>query len=100
MRLAAALVLGAGLLAFVALAALVGPLVWPVDPIAGDLAATFAPPLAGGHPLGTDQLGRDLLARILAGTRLPLAVIWAAGMTSGVLGPLLAVAPGFFGGGL
>jgi peptide/nickel transport system permease protein len=100
MKTPADLALGAGLLALVALAALVGPLVWPVDPIAGDLAATFAPPLAGGHPLGTDQLGRDLLARILAGTRLSLAVILVAGMISAVLGTLLGLVAGYFGGWL
>jgi peptide/nickel transport system permease protein len=100
MRLTADFALGAGLLTMVAIAALIGPLAWPVDPIEGDLAATFAPPLTAGHPLGTDQLGRDLLARILAGTRLSLAVVLVAGMISAVLGTLLGLVAGYFGGWL
>jgi peptide/nickel transport system permease protein len=98
MKLPADLVLGGGLLAAVVLAAALGPLVWPVDPVEGNLAATYVPPLEGGHPLGTDQLGRDLLARLLAGTRLSLAVVLAAGAISAVLGTLLGLIAGHAGG--
>ncbi len=98
MRLTADFSLGAGALAAIVAACLIGPALWPVDPIVGDLGATFVPPLHGGHPLGTDQLGRDLLARILAGTRLSLAVVLSAGMISALLGTLLGLLAGYFGG--
>jgi peptide/nickel transport system permease protein len=95
-------VIGGGLLLLVLLGALVGPSLWPLDPILGDLGATFKPPMtvAGGqiHPLGTDQLGRDLLVRILEGTRLSLAIVLVAGVISAVLGTLLGLVAGYFGG--
>ncbi len=89
------------LLAVLALAAF-GPLLWPPDPITADITATFKPPMtvvAGTlHPLGTDQLGRDLLARIIAGTRLSLVIVLLAGTIAVILGTLLGLVSGFFGG--
>src|ERR671919_707986 len=66
------------IVAFVA-AAVVAPLVSPADPYAQSLRNRFKPPVweEGGtstHPLGTDRLGRDMLARILYGARVSLAV--------------------------
>jgi len=65
------------LLAFLALALIV-PVLWTVDPAAQDLSGRLAAPvgLGGGwgHPLGTDGLGRDLLARIAVGARQIAAV--------------------------
>ncbi|MCC7464385.1 MAG: ABC transporter permease [Gammaproteobacteria bacterium] len=96
------LLIGAGLLALVVFAAIIGPWAWPRDPIEGDLLATMLPPLdaAGGKlfPLGSDQLGRDLLARILAGTRLSLGVVLVAAAISVVLGTFLGMVAGYFGG--
>lgn len=96
------LAIGGGLLLIVLIGALVGPSLWPLDPIAGDLTATFRPPMAVAagqiHPLGTDQLGRDLLVRILEGTRLSLAIVLLAGVISAVLGTLLGLVAGYFGG--
>jgi peptide/nickel transport system permease protein len=96
------LAIGGGLLLVVLLGALLGPSLWPLDPIQGDLLATFKPPMTvvGGqvHPLGTDQLGRDLLVRILEGTRLSLAIVLVAGAISAVLGTLLGLVAGYFGG--
>jgi peptide/nickel transport system permease protein len=96
------LAIGGGLLVVVLLGALLGPSLWPLDPIQGDLLATFKPPMTvvGGqiHPLGTDQLGRDLLVRILEGTRLSLAIVLVAGAISAVLGTLLGLVAGYFGG--
>ncbi len=91
-----ACLLGAALLAFA------GPLLWRADPIVGSLLATFQPPgaLAAGawHPLGTDQIGRDLLARIIAGTRLSLGIVLLAGAIGSVLGTALGIVAGYFGG--
>jgi peptide/nickel transport system permease protein len=94
---AADIICGGTLLAAVALLALFGPLWWSVDPINGSLLATFQPPGAG-HPLGTDQIGRDLLARIIEGTRISLGVVLAAGLIGSVLGTAVGVAAGYFGG--
>ena len=58
--------LGLACLALLAFAALLGPLLWPVDPLAQNLRAFLQPP-SMAHPLGTDHLGRDVLARVLSG---------------------------------
>jgi peptide/nickel transport system permease protein len=101
-RIPVDLLVGGGLLVAVVAAALVGPLLWPVDPIVGNLAATMKPPgsvVAGvWYPLGTDQLGRDLLARILAGARLSLAIVTVAGLISVTLGTLAGLIAGYFRG--
>src|SRR5919197_3841553 len=51
------------------LAAIFGPIAAPEDPARQDLLATFEPPFSHGHLLGTDQLGRDVLSRLLEGIR-------------------------------
>ena len=63
---------GAAVLLLLALAGAVAPLLVP-DPYATDLAARLAAPHAG-HALGQDSLGRDVLARVLHGARISLAV--------------------------
>lgn len=79
-------------------------LAWPADPMRGVLTATFQPPFSstGGqfHPLGTDQLGRDLLARIGLGTVISMQIVLAAAMISVVLGTVLGMIAGYFGGWL
>jgi peptide/nickel transport system permease protein len=96
--------LGGGLLVAVLALALVGPLVWHADPLGGSLLATFQPPGTdtGGsfYPLGTDAVGRDLLARIIEGARISLAIVLVAGLIGSVLGTALGVIAGFFGGGV
>ena len=62
----------AALVAAIVLAALLGPVLWTADPLLTDLPVRFAG-LGAAHPLGTDQFGRDLLARVLQGARLSLA---------------------------
>jgi peptide/nickel transport system permease protein len=78
-------------------AALVGPGVIPKDPLEPDLQRTFLPP-GGGHPLGTDQLGRDLLARVVAGARVSLVSGLAALAVSLVLGVPAGLIAGYSGG--
>lgn len=96
-RVNASLLLGAGLVGVVGAAALVS-LVWlPADPNAGDLLARLKPP-GGGHVLGTDTFGRDLLARVMVGARSALAVgLVAVGVGLG-LGLPLGLLAGFYGG--
>lgn len=80
------------------LAAAFGPTLYPVDPF--DIAgAPFTPP--GGDPfLGTDYLGRDILAGLLHGSRATLAVGAVAALLTLVIGIAVGAAAGFFGGGV
>ena len=93
--------LGALILLAAALAALFGPAL-AADPFQQDLLHRLTPPawMGGGldHPFGTDQLGRDYLARLLYGARISLLIGTAAAMTSGLIGITLGLLGGFFGG--
>ena len=89
---------GLALVAILAVAALVGPALVPADPAAQDLTGRLAPPVwAGGdwgRPLGTDHLGRDLLARMVVGARVSLLVGVAATLVAGALGVALGLLAG------
>lgn len=65
---------------------------------AQDLSRRRLPPLSEGHLLGTDQLGRDLLSRILHGGQVSLSVGVLAVLVSGLIGIAAGAAAGFFGG--
>ncbi|MBN8892417.1 MAG: peptide ABC transporter permease [Rhodospirillales bacterium 70-18] len=86
--------LALGLLLFCALAA---PLLAPGDPLAGSADALLAP-LSPGHPLGTDDLGRDLLALLIHGSRVSLAVGLASSVCSLAIGVLAGAVAGWLGG--
>lgn len=76
-------------------AVFLGPLVWDLDPKYIDIRArSQGPSLA--HPLGTDQLGRDMLARLIAGGRITIAVGLTAMALSILLGTLVGVLAGYF----
>ncbi|GAA4311717.1 hypothetical protein GCM10023086_31960 [Streptomyces venetus] len=68
------------------------------DANAQDLSERRLPPLSAGHLLGTDQLGRDLLSRILHGGQVSLSVGVLAVLVSGLIGIVAGSAAGFFGG--
>ncbi|MCX5530179.1 ABC transporter permease [Streptomyces sp. NBC_00006] len=68
------------------------------DANAQNLAARRLPPLTEGHLFGTDQLGRDLLARILLGGQVSLTVGVLAVIVSGLIGIAAGSAAGYFGG--
>ncbi len=79
------------------LAALLGPVLTPYDPAAQDLARRLeAPSLA--HPFGLDELGRDILARILSGAQISLLVGLAVVSVSSIVGMLVGSVAGYFGG--
>jgi peptide/nickel transport system permease protein len=88
--------LAAGFVALLAVIAIVGPLLYSTDPNALDLARATQPP-GEGHPLGTDESGRDVLGRLLAGGRVSLAVGFAAVACSGLLGLSLGALAGLGG---
>jgi len=96
-------VVGGILLALLLATTLFFPLVYPMDPLEQDLLARFQPPAwqEGGslaHPLGTDNLGRDVLARILHGSRISLVVGFSSVLVAECLGILLGLWAGYYGG--
>jgi peptide/nickel transport system permease protein len=92
-----------GLLLLIVLAGLLAPWISPYDPFAQDILGRLAPPVwepggAAAHPLGTDQLGRDTLARLLYGARLTLIVGFAGTFISAGAGTGLGLFAGYFVG--
>ncbi|HEU4322382.1 MAG TPA: ABC transporter permease [Roseiflexaceae bacterium] len=84
-------------LALIVLAALIGPLLYQIDPTKADFATLNAPPSLA-HPLGTDRLGHDTLARLLYGLRISLAVALVVELLNILLGATLGLLAGYFGG--
>jgi peptide/nickel transport system permease protein len=80
-----------------ALAGLAGPLLTGVDPAAQDLARRLAGPSLS-HPFGLDELGRDILARVLAGARISFLVGLTVVAVSASIGTMLGAVAGYFGG--
>ena len=68
-----------------------------IDPNAIDLASRLSPP-THAHPLGTDDLGRDILARLAYGARVSLTVGFAATAIALIVGSLLGALAGYYGG--
>ena len=87
----------AGLLAAV-LAAVLAPWLPLLDPDAVDTVRRLQPPLTPGHPLGTDEFGRDLLARLVWGARVSLLAGVVTAAAAMVLGVVLGVLGGFYSG--
>jgi len=91
------------ILAVVALAAVAAPWVAPHSPLKQEIRQRLTPPawLPGGsaaHLLGTDQLGRDLLSRLIFGARISLLVAVLAVGLAGTVGTGLGLVAGFYGG--
>ncbi len=94
---------GAVVVLAVVAVALAAPVVSPFDPLGQDLENRLKPPgwqdgAGRVHPLGTDHLGRDILARVIFGARPALLVGVAAVLISGVLGMVTGLLSGYFGG--
>lgn len=94
---------GALIVVAVVLMALTAPWISPADPLEQHITQRLRPPawIAGGHPenmLGTDSLGRDLLSRIIFGSRISLIVGVSAVAISGGIGVLLGLISGYYGG--
>jgi len=77
--------------------ALVGPALAPYDPLKSDTANTLKPPSAR-HWFGTDQLGRDMLSRVMVATRLDMAIAFSSVALSFAVGSLAGACAGVFGG--
>ena len=98
---------GGGFLIFITLAVLIGPYVWQIDPQRLDIRNKDMRPIytalwdstakvGWGNPLGTDNLGRDILANLIAGGRASMAVGWAAMTLALLIGTFVGVVSGYF----
>ena len=88
---------GSVVIIFLIVTVLIGPSVWTIDRDALDFAYTMSNPIPE-HPLGTDELGRDLLARALYGGRVSLAVGVTAMLIAVSLGSIIGAVSGYLGG--
>jgi dipeptide transport system permease protein len=97
-------VLGGALVLALVIAAVFAPVLAPYDPLDQDLSAQLAAPDwhfgADAHVLGTDSLGRDVLSRLIWGSRIALTVAVVAGVLTALAGTALGLIAGFFGGGM
>lgn len=89
-------VFGAVVLLIFILAAIFAPLIAPYDPQSQDLTAKFTPPSLA-HPFGRDELGRDILSRVIYGARISLTAGLAAVVFSTAVGTLVGLTAGYFG---
>lgn len=90
----------AGLVIIVLLvfASVFGPFMLPFDDTFIDIMHRFAPPLSGAHILGTDELGRDVLARLMMGGRVSLTIGIVAMVIAMAVGIVIGTFAGFYGG--
>ncbi|TMV80129.1 peptide ABC transporter permease, partial [Thioclava sp. BHET1] len=94
-RLAA---LGGVVLTAIVILALLAPVLPLQAPDVTHMGSRYLLPLSAGHWLGTDGLGRDLLSRLIWGTRLSLGVGLIAALGAGILGSAVGIVAGYFGG--
>jgi peptide/nickel transport system permease protein len=90
-------VLGLILILLIVLIAVAAPLLAPHDPLDQSVRDRLAPPSLD-YPLGRDDKGRDILSRLIYGTRIALMVGFFSVLIGGVLGTAIGVAAGYFGG--
>ena len=90
---------GLGLTVLLVVIALAAPLLAPYDPVAQNLPARLVAPSAA-HWMGTDELGRDILSRIIYGTRVSMLVSVSVVFGAGIIGLAIGSVAGYFGGWL
>jgi peptide/nickel transport system permease protein len=93
-------VFGAAAIVTMTLACIVGPMLLPYNDTFIDIRQRFAPPFSGPHVLGTDPLGRDILARLLMAGRISLAVGFSAMIISMAIGIFVGMVAGFYEGAI
>ena len=97
------MIIGSLIVLSVILVALLAPLLSPHDPYQQDLMKRLIPPVwdsrgSWEHILGTDHLGRDYLSRLFYGARISLLIGIGAALISGIIGTIMGVMAGYFGG--
>lgn len=90
-------VVAAVVLMLFVLIAIFGPIIYRVDPLKQSVMKKYGP-LSWEHPLGTDNLGRDTLARMIHGARTSLSISFAGVLSGALIGVILGVFAGYFGG--
>jgi len=93
-------IVGLALAGLAVIAAVAAPVLAPHDPVKVDFSQGLKPPGTPGHLLGTDQLGRDTLSRVLYGARVALFIGLCTVLLTAIVGGLLGLLAGFFGGWL
>lgn len=93
-----ALIAGLAMLVIGIAAVLLAPVLLSQSPTTIDVLHPLASPLTAGHLLGTDQFGRDILARILYGGRIDLAIAFGATSVTLLSGTIIGLMAGYFGG--
>ena len=91
-------IVGGSVLLAILLAIAAAPLITPFDPYKASIALRLKPLMYRGHLLGTDELGRDMLARLLWGGRTTLMVAFVPVIAATLIGGALGLLAGFFGG--
>jgi peptide/nickel transport system permease protein len=91
-------VFGLLILALLIVIAAIGPWIAPHDPLQQVLSDRLLPPGSASHWLGTDQLGRDILSRVIYGSRLTLSIAILVVVLVVPIGLIIGTAAGFFGG--
>ena len=92
------LIAGLAMLVIAVAAVLLAPVLLSQSPTTIDVLHPLSSPLTAGHLLGTDQFGRDILARILYGGRIDLAIAFGATSVTLVSGTIIGLVAGYFGG--
>ncbi|MEX5727340.1 peptide/nickel transport system permease protein [Rhodovulum iodosum] len=90
--------LGLAILLFLLFVAAFAPWLAPSDPFAQDLANRLQPIGAEGHPLGTDSLGRDILSRLIHGSRITLYIVTLVALIAPIAGLIVGTIAGYAGG--
>jgi peptide/nickel transport system permease protein len=90
--------IGLAIIVIYILMATIGPVLYPKDPLQQNLGATLKPPGRDGYILGSDDLGRDTLARIIHGSRVSILIGLAAVTLGAIVGTPLGLIAGFYGG--
>jgi peptide/nickel transport system permease protein len=96
-RRSPAAAVGAAIMILILAVAALAPLIAPYDPIAQDVAQRLAAPSAG-HWLGTDAFGRDILSRLIYGTRPTLFILSLVALIMAPLGVAIGIVAGYYGG--
>jgi len=89
---------GLGIIAVFAVVAVFAPALAPYDPLIQIIGDRLTPPLTDGYFLGTDDLGRDMLSRIMYGTRISMIIGVVSVSIGSLVGGLVGMLAGYFGG--
>lgn len=90
--------IGLAILVLLGFVAVFAPWLAPHDPSVQDLSARLLPPLSEKYPLGSDSLGRDILSRLIYGSRITLYIVTMVALIAPVAGLLVGTVAGYIGG--